>query len=62
MAMSDEQREALRERNRRRRGCPRCGNAKVRFVWGSECGGLDQIVYKLCGGCGHAEATKRTKP
>jgi len=61
--MDQDQRDALRERNRRRANCSRCGG-HVQYIDGKN---LDRIahfvgiIYKLCGACGHSEATKRKK-
>ena len=51
--------EAVRESNRRRAGCPKCGSNNVEFVDGSKCDGFSEIVYKRCLCCGDANATKQ---
>jgi len=53
--------EAVREANRRRAGCARCGGARVRFIEGkdSDQGRFPGIVYKVCDACGHEVVTRR---
>jgi len=59
--MTTERRDLIKEAARRRAHCPRCGNARVRFLDGSApgVGGLPGIVYKHCNACGHSDPTKR---
>jgi len=62
--MSEENREALAERNRQRaRGCKKCGAIfGLEVVDGSKCDGLPGINYRLCLNCGHAQPlTKRAR-
>ena len=60
--MKTEHKDAIRESNRRRQGCKRCGGENVTFVYGDKVGGIDCIVYKYCNGCGNADPTKKMKP
>jgi hypothetical protein len=66
MSMSQEERDRLRDRNRARANCRRCGHP-VRLVDGEKLGAFPGINYRVCGGCGHesvapkCEQPKRTK-
>lgn len=60
--MNDEQREALRERNRRRAiACSRCGSTRTYEADGSE---LDReshfagVTYRVCPGCGNEDVKR----
>lgn len=58
--MTGEERDRLRDRNRARTDCSRCGHP-VRLVDGSALGegGFPGIIYRACGGCGHASVAPR---
>lgn len=62
--MNDEQRDALRERNRRRAiACTRCGSTSTREVDGAELASDSHwpgVTYKVCSACGF-EDVKRVK-
>ena len=58
--MKTETREKIRDAARRRANCKRC-NGTVYFADGNDCGGFPGIIYKVCGGCGYAEATKKKR-
>jgi formate dehydrogenase maturation protein FdhE len=63
--VNPEQRDALRERNARRRNCPRCGNPSVRDLTETEIARRDDtlagIRYRTCGGCGHTWSLRGRK-
>jgi Zn ribbon nucleic-acid-binding protein len=59
--MDDETREKIRDANRRRRLCPRCGH-EPREVDGSQIGGLPGITYRTCGACGWSQAKTKRQP
>lgn len=60
--MNTEQRDELRERNKRRaRSCTRCGGM-IRKVSGAELNPVDHfagLVYRVCNSCGHDEPITR---
>jgi len=57
--MDDAQRDALRERNRRRGNCPRCGGGRVEHFLADDEAHFAGIVYARCPACGHEWSTKR---
>jgi ribosomal protein L37E len=63
--MDAEQRDALRERNRRRAyNCSRCGSPNTREVDGANLPDGDHfpgITYKICGACGHEDVKRRRR-
>lgn len=60
--MNDEQREELRERNRRRAYCcSKCGSPETRLVDGSQLpidSHFPGVTYKVCGACGHEDVKR----
>lgn len=63
--MDEEAKDALRERNRRRANCSRCGGPCV-LKDGADFGPLDDdhfagITYKVCTACGHEAVVKRAR-
>lgn len=61
MAMSEAARDELRERNRRRSDCPRCGG-RPRDLDEAEitrrADTLEGLRYRQCTGCGHTWSVK----
>jgi hypothetical protein len=57
-----EQRDTIRENNRRRKNCSRCG-APTRLLSGlNDESHFPGVVYKCCDGCGHEVATRKRAP
>ena len=54
--MSDEHRDAIRQANRRRGNCGKCGSVHVEIRDGSEIGGFPGLKYRYCGACGWSRA------
>lgn len=60
--MTEEQKDELRKRNQNRAWACRGCNGSVEMVDGSACGGMPGIQYRLCRGCGRADAVGGKKP
>lgn len=60
--MDESARDALRERNRRRTGCTKCGAMSVEVLDGAQLDSTSHFAgmkYKCCRACGHEEVKKR---
>jgi hypothetical protein len=58
MTKTTEDRDALRERNRRRANCRKCGGACELLTGLNDEGHFPSVTYKRCTACGWEIATK----
>ncbi len=61
-AKSTEERDALRERNRRRKNCGKCGGTCELLTGLDDEAHFPSVVYKRCTACGWEIATKGQAP
>lgn len=58
MAKTTEDRDALRERNRRRKNCSKCGGRCELLTGLNDLGHFPSVTYKRCTACGWETATR----
>jgi len=59
MTKTTEDREAIREANRRRKNCSKCGGPCELLTGLDDAAHFPSVVYKRCTACGWEDATKR---
>jgi Na+-translocating ferredoxin:NAD+ oxidoreductase RNF subunit RnfB len=57
-----EERDAIRDRNRRRKNCSKCNGTCELLSGLNDADHFPSIVYKRCTACGWEIATRRRKP